>query len=66
MTYKQLQQLLFIDDTLFAVEWQHNQKIGTIDVMVTPPKIISEDQRISNTRKSIVKYLLAMEVEYLT
>ena len=62
LTKKHLQQLLFIDDQLFKVEWQKNDKIKTFDLLITLPTINSEDERVQKTRKLIVQYLLALEI----
>jgi hypothetical protein len=43
LTHKHIQQMLFIDDQLFRVEWEHNMKIRTYDLMITLPQIKSED-----------------------
>lgn len=65
LTKKHLQQLLFIDDQLFKVEWQKNDKIKTFDLLITLPTINSEDERVQKTRKLIVQYLLALEIQFL-
>lgn len=54
LTHKQLQQLLFIDDSLFKIEWENNQKINAYDLLITLPAIKSEDQRLQQVRKAIV------------
>lgn len=46
LTHKHLQQLLFIDDQLFRVEWQVNQKLKCHDLLIFLPQIPSEDQRL--------------------
>jgi len=43
MSIKHLQQLLFIDEGLYTVEWQMNQKINNYDLMIISPEIRSED-----------------------
>ena len=65
ITQKQLQQLLFIDDSLFKVEWQHNETIRDYDLLITLPRYSSEDERVKVVRKKMVDYLIAMEIEYL-
>jgi hypothetical protein len=42
-----------------------NQKINQYDLLITLPNYQSHDERIARVRKNIVKYLLAMEVEFL-
>lgn len=66
VTQKNLQQLLFIDDSLFNIKWENNIKVKGFDLMITPSEIKSEDERIQATRKKIVNYLIALEVEYLS
>ena len=60
LTQRHIQQLLFIDDELFKVEWDFNQKIKYDDLLITLPIIRSEDERLLKVRKNIVQYLLAM------
>jgi hypothetical protein len=43
LSIKHLQQLLFIDEGLYTVEWQMNQKINNYDLMIISPEIRSED-----------------------
>jgi hypothetical protein len=43
LTQRHIQQMLFIDDQLFKVEWALNQKIKYIDLLITLPVIRSED-----------------------
>jgi hypothetical protein len=66
VSIKHLQQLLFIDEELYTIEWQMNQRINNYDLMIISPDIRSEDERIQNTRKKIVNYLIALELEFLS
>lgn len=39
----QLQQLLFLDDTLFAIEWAMSDRVKAYDLLLHSPVINSED-----------------------
>ena len=62
---KQICQLLFIDTDLFKLDWAMNFATKRYDLLITLPPIKSHDERQSKTRKAIVQYLFAKEVEYL-
>jgi len=65
ITKKHIQQLLFINDELFKIEWAENASIKDFDLLIILPRFTSEDARVKDTRKRIVHYLIAMEIEYL-
>jgi hypothetical protein len=65
ISHKHLQQLLFIDGDLYKVEWANNPAIKDYDLLLTLPPYTSEDTRVNEVRNKIVRFLMAMELEYL-
>lgn len=60
-----LQKMLYLNDELFKVRWEMNSNTKDYDLLVTIPKIESEDARIKDTRSRIREYLRCRELEYI-
>lgn len=58
-----LEQLIFIDDSLYIIEWipNKNQKYA---LRLQLPEVPSFDRRKAEARKKIVNYLLTLEAEF--
>jgi hypothetical protein len=64
-THRHLQQLIFLDETLYELDWAINDKFRRHDLQIRLPQIKSHDARRREVRKKIVAYLLAKEAEFL-
>ena len=62
---KHIQQLLFLDENCYIVEWKMNDKIKKFDLKIALPRINSMDMRRMEMRKNIVKFLISKEAEFL-
>lgn len=62
---KHIQQLLFLDENCYIVEWKMNDKIKKFDLKIALPRIDSMDMRRMEMRKNVVKFLISKEAELL-
>lgn len=56
---KHIQQLLFLDENCYIVEWKMNDKIKKFDLKIALPRVDSMDIRRMEMRKNIVKFLIS-------
>jgi hypothetical protein len=54
LTQRSLQQLLFLDDRLYEIEWQYHEKCKRPDLQLRLPAFKSEDERVWSVRTRIV------------
>ena len=71
MTHKTIQQLQFIDDSFFKVEWEaigkNRDNQNEYDLLITLlQEEISLDYCVAGARRKIVEYLMTQELEYRT
>ena len=59
--YKTIQQLLFLDDKCYQMEWKMNEKIRRYDLKLMASEISSMDGRRAQMRANIVRYLSLKE-----
>ena len=52
--YKNFQQLTYLDEQCYALEWKMNDKIRRYDIKIARPAYNSQDNRSSEMRKKIV------------
>ena len=69
LTHRTIQQLQFIDDCFFKVEWEvlskNRDNQNEYDLLITlPQKEISIDSCVTEARRKIVEYLMTKELEY--
>lgn len=62
---KHLEQLLYLDETLYEIKWERNKDYRKYDILVKLPEIKSRQVRKAMLRETIVAYLNMKHEDFL-
>ena len=64
--FKHLEQLLYLDETLYEIKWEKSKDLQKYDIMVKLSEIKSRQERKAKLRVTIVAFLRTKHDEFLT
>jgi hypothetical protein len=60
-----LEQLLYLDETLYELKWEKSKDLKKYDILMKFPEIKSKQERKANLRGTIVAFLNTKHEEFL-
>jgi hypothetical protein len=63
--FKHLEQLLYLDESLYELRWEKSRDLKKYDIIMKTPEIKSRQERKNNLREIIVAFLNNKHEEFL-